>query len=502
MLNLLKKNPLWICLLLALILRLFSVIYSRGYMASDDHFETVQVAYEGARSGLLNPDGLMRWNAVESSEIGRSPLYVLLLYSLMKIQIGLGIQHLNSQMYLIRLIHALLSLSVVWFGYRYIYESTGQKKYSLWAGLILAAHFLMPYLSVRNLIEQVSADILVPAVFLAYMGAGKNNGRLLMLSGILGGLSWMIRFNTGLAIMPIPFVIWYLSKNVRPALYFCAGVLLMIIFSGSLDAIFLGSFGRSTLNILKSVFFPAGAPPLPQPIWIYTILIFGVLIPPFSLYFLLPFFRRAVIRKHLILFSAVTFFFAVHCLISHKEERFLIPIFPLIIMMGVIGLRDWLSRYEISNLHQKVFKVSAIAAILLNFLLLPLFTFNYGHKGLVEPLAYLSHQEDIKGVFLDQVERNKLIPYSYVGFNSPPPMKIYDWPSLERFAQFPDTFNNINYIIVFGDRTPKCHTDSLSRYMGSLKQVFHSSPSFVEELLHLLNPGHNLTNESWVFRRN
>jgi len=250
-----RKYPFLTCLIVALLLRLIAVLFSRGFMASDDYFETVKIAYQGVQSGLTNAQGLLQWNTVQSTNIGRSPLYVLFLYSIMGVQNLAGIANLDSMMYLIRSIHALLSLLTIWFGYRYIFESTRDKDYALLGGLILGAHFLAPYLAVRNLIEQVSADLFVPAIFLAYKGVRDQRAQYLILAGILSGVSWMIRFNMALAILPIPFATWYLTRNLRPALYYSAGLLIIILFSGSLDMIYLGHFGQSSLNILRSFFF-------------------------------------------------------------------------------------------------------------------------------------------------------------------------------------------------------------------------------------------------------
>jgi hypothetical protein len=186
---LIKKHPLLSCLLAALLIRLIAVVFSCGYMANDDHFETVNVAYSAVQTGLLNEEGLLKWNAVPSPKIGRSPFYVLSLYSQMYFLKLMGISNLDTMLYFIRLIHALLSLLMIWFAYRYIYETTESREYSLLGAMILAFHFLMPYLSVRNLIEQVSADILVPAIYFAYRGCSRNDNRLLFWAGILGGLS-------------------------------------------------------------------------------------------------------------------------------------------------------------------------------------------------------------------------------------------------------------------------------------------------------------------------
>ena len=496
-----QKHPLWTCLTVALLLRLIAVVYSKGYMASDDHYETVQVAYDGIQSGLLNEDGLLKWNAVRPGDIGRSPLYVLFLYTQMTVLKALGMENLDGMMYFIRAVHALLSLLTVWFGYKYVHRATGKSNYALLAGMILAGHFLMPYLSVRNLIEQVSADFLLPALFFAWKGTEENDSRLMIVSGLLAGLSWMIRFNAALAVIMIPWAAWYLARNIRPALYFASGLLAMFLFSGTLDMIYLGGFGRSTINILSSVIYPPGAPPIPLPFWTYAVLVLAVLIPPFSFYFIFSFFRRRIVAQHLILFSAAALFFIVHSFIRHKEERFLIPIFPLLIVMGTIGLESWLSGNRIAPVHRSLFKISGIAALVINIALLAVFTVHYGHKGSVEPYVYLSTQSDVRNILVDRTERTNLVPYAYAGFSSPVPIKIENWEMLGPSNRFYDKFDSINYFVIFTDTALSRHLDTLVDHFGPMKEVFHATPSALDRLLHLMNPAHNFTNESWVFKK-
>ncbi len=501
MISIIRKHPLLSCLFLALLLRLAAVAFSRGYMASDDYFETVKIAYQAVSSGLTDGQGLMRWDVVPSQEIGRSPLYVVSLYGLMKLQQTLGIVDLDRMMYLIRLVHAMLSLLTVWLGYKYIYEATHRVKWAVVGGLILGMHFLAPYLAVRNLIEQVSADLLIPALFLAYIGTRDRNSRYLILAGLLSGLSWMMRFNVALALWPIPLAIWFLTREFRPVLYFCLGLSIIIIFSGSLDLIYLGSFGRSSLNILRSVFYPAGPPPLPQPFWFFAVLALVAFIPPFSFFFLFSFFRKKIAGEHLILMSSTLMFFIGHSLITQKEERFLIPIFPQLIILGVIGLDAFFSAKKRSLRIMKLFKISAIMAIVVDFALLPIFTFNYGHKGLVEPFVFLSRQSDVRNILVDSTERMRHLPYEYSGFGRPRPIILYpgDSPGI---ADSPQALDSVNYVVIFTDDSLPEHILSLEPYLGKLEPIYQSSPSLIDRALHIMNPRHNFIDRAWVcFRR-
>ncbi|MEW5923266.1 MAG: hypothetical protein AB1746_04695 [Candidatus Zixiibacteriota bacterium] len=496
-----KKHPLLFCILIAIALRLCSVVYSRGYMANDDQFETVQVSYHAVQFGLMSDDGYITWNAMKGSEVGRSPLYNLFNYSTMTILTWLGIYDLDSMMYFIRLLHALLSLLIVYYGYKYVLLATRNERYALVTGLILSAHFLMPYLSVRNLVEMVSADFLVPCIYYSFRGTREDDNRMLAIAGMLGAISWLIRFNTGLAVIPIPFAIWFITRRLRPALYFCAGYLLIAVFGASLDAIYLGTFGRSTYNIFKSFLYVTSNPPLPQPIYLFAGVVLGILIPPFSLFLIYNILRKKVIRDNLILFTSIALFFIIHSLIRHKEERFMIPIFPLLTMLGMIGLYAWLANSNPASALRKIFKYSAGLAIVINIILLPLFTFNYGHKGMIEPYVYISRQDDVKAIIIDRIERRRVVTSSYAGFKRPNYIKIDKWEDLSTRRNDSPFYDSANYFIIFSDDNARAHADSLTKYFGPIEPVFYSKPSLMDALLHFLNPKYNHLNAAWVYKK-
>lgn len=495
-----SKNALFIVLIVALVLRLGAVIFSKGYMANDDHFETVRIASEGMQHGLLDENDHLIWRSDKPHQIGRSPLYVLSLYAVMKALTWTGIERPDPMMYFIRFIHALFSLVTVWLGFWYIRKTTGSIRWAAIGGLILAAFYLMPYISVRNLVEVVSSNFLIPCLYLAWLGVEKKDSRFLVLSGMLGGLAWMIRFNTGLAVVPIPLAIWYLTHRFRAAGYFCLGAAIILIFSGTLDYIYLGGFGRSTINIFKSFWYVVDSPPLPHPVWLYALVILGVFIPPFSLFFIGSIFNRSVIGKHLIIFSSAALFFVAHSLIAHKEERFMLPILPILIILGVIGLHHWLSGPVRYRFLRKAFKYSAIPAVVLNIIILPLFTFNYAHKGMVEPFVYLSKQDDITGIVIDRLERRRFLPVDYANLDEPVYTKLDRWDQLAKLPEEEPISDGANYFVIFSDDIHEVHVDSLETVFGPLERVFHSPPSLMDRILHFLNPRYNHLNESWVYK--
>jgi hypothetical protein len=480
-------------LAVAILLRVVAVIYSQGYMASDDHHETVKVAWQWHTSGhFLNADGKLTWANISGSDIMRSPLYNFFVYSLLKLGSLLGMNYLDQMMYVQRTVHALLSLILVIFVYKYLKEESNENT-ALIGSLMMSAFFIMPYLSVRNLIEMVSAEAMLPSLYYAHMGIKRENRDYLIISGLLGGLAWMVRPQTLMAVIPIIPILWFSVKSFRKSLYFILGLILVVIFSGFLDLLTVGKFLGTTIKYISANM--STRPWLPGPWYKYILLLLGIFIFPFSLLFFGSFFQKKLISKNKIIFWGFLLFLVGHSLYRSKEERFMIPIIPLAIILGCLGL------YYLYQKRCWYLQMPALRKGLwiyfgaVNLILLIPFTINYSHKGRVEPLIYLSRQKDVSSIIFDSTERNFLIPYEYLGKNSPPYAKINRYSQLDS-----PSLQNPNYIVLFADKNYQEHLDSLRNHFSRLEIKSHSAPSVVDYILHGVNPKFNHTNEAYVLK--
>ncbi|RKX21159.1 MAG: hypothetical protein DRP35_04870, partial [Candidatus Zixiibacteriota bacterium] len=222
------KYPLATIMISALLVRLLAVIYSKGYMASDDHFETIAIAYDWLRYGVFNSDGLLAWAKNPPSELNRFPLYNLFLLGQMKILRFFGVVSLDNMMYFIRAIHAILSLIPVYIYYRLTLDITKSVRFALIAGLVGALHFGVPFLSVRNLIEVVGGHFWIVAIYAIYKYQFTKINNWLVIAGLLTGLAWMVRFQIALAVIPVPFLLWFQYRELKPVIYYSMSVFFMI----------------------------------------------------------------------------------------------------------------------------------------------------------------------------------------------------------------------------------------------------------------------------------
>src|SRR5574344_1735823 len=112
-----NQNPLTLIFIVTLIIRLFSVIFAKGYGMHDDHFLIVETSRSWA-DGMDFQGWLPSTQGVSAIPQGHSFTYPLIMFCFFKILSCFGISDLNSQMYFIRFIHALFSLLTIFIVYK------------------------------------------------------------------------------------------------------------------------------------------------------------------------------------------------------------------------------------------------------------------------------------------------------------------------------------------------------------------------------------------------
>lgn len=496
MIESIKKHPLLSILIIAGTLRLFAVIFSQGFMAHDDHFETVRIAWAWHNEGIFLDDSTLRWEGKPDVGPGRNALYNLFLLGTMKISSVFGVEHLDQHMYFDRLIHALLSLLPIIFGYKYLREETDENT-ALVGGLILGAHFMMPFFAVRNLIEMVGADFLVPALYFAHRSMKNSSYRDALLAAILSAIAFMLRFPVAAALIAVPIAILISKRDWRRAGIYCVSLVAAI---GILDLLDIVTHGRylGSLYVLTHV---TGSATLVGPWYRYLLLILGIMIPPFSIMFLGSMFQREAIRKHLVMLLPALMFVLIHSMIPNKQERFMIPIMPVLIILGCAGM-SYFYRAKAYVKWRKLVIGLWIWFIVINTILLIPFTLNYAHRGLVDSMVYLSRQDDVDGVVFDCTARKKWLSYSYWDYRKPNAVKLTPKYDLDDAIQSADISLSSppSYIVVYIDGYPDDQLAAYGSQLGKYEVVYHAEPSLIDLILHLMNPKYNHKNEAWVLK--
>jgi hypothetical protein len=483
--SLYKHRPLLLVLLVAVLLRLCAVIFSQGYAMHDDHFLVVE-----APQSWLDGYDYDNWKPENNDGVptGHNLFYPGLQYSVLSLCSALGIDAPQSKMMVVRLLHALLSLLMVFAAYK-ITEKIASAKEAFVVGIIMAALWVMPFLSVRNLIEFVCIAPIIWASWLV-VKRGLDSIPVALMTGFLCGIGMGIRFQLVFFIGGWGLALLFSKKWRSAILYGLAAVTAFFLTQmGDLfwwDKPFTEIMAYVDYNIIHATTY------FDRPWYQYILTILGVLVPPVGLFLLFGFFKTW--KKHLILFLPAFCFLAFHSYFPNKQERFIIPILPYIIILGTVGFLQFKEGSKFWAKRKGLWKGLVAFALVINTLALGLLTFSYTKKSRVETMTFLYHQEDFRNYILDYSHKGDYVlppqfysgkwgVYYYLTSKYDHEFFLYTvYPQIEGTEHVP------NYVLFYeADRLEERKADFVSHF-GEMEYVTTIMPGNFDRLLHWLNP--------------
>jgi len=485
-----RVHPVRTLLLLAIFVRLLAVIFSPGYMASDDHFLVIRPAWNWLH-------GHMTW-LEDSQPIKRGILYPYLMYAMLWVFEHLGIHDTGTQMFLNRLLHAAWSLTLIPIVHFYL-RKFADSRIAFSGGLIAALYFLLPFMAVRNLVEAVSMPLVLGGLLLAESAAREDDDgthpRRTFFSGILLGAAFMMRIQTGVFAVGAVSVL-LIKRRWRDAAYVGGGGLVMLLIEGLLDYASFGFF-------LSSVFYSLYGQSqiihsyVTGPWYTYILTVLGVLIPPFSI--LAVVWMIGAAKRVPITFWSTFLFLLIHSIIPQKQERFILPAFGALIVLAMTGwsMVPWRDKKWVRGLW--------IWFWIVNMLLLPIGTFNYSQKARVEPLKRLGRMENAGGIVAVTIEHPIYLPYYYARLERDSFFYVMKQEDLENLpAVIERTHKLMNtpaptHVLILSHEGPEKYLPTLEAQLGPMKPLWHIGPSLADWFLHKMNPQFNHSKESWVY---
>jgi hypothetical protein len=493
-----NEKPLQTILIVAFILRLGSVIFSKGYGMHDDHFLVIESSKSWA-DGYDYNNWLPKEGEAEQHPSGHSFFYAGLHYFLFLFLKYIGITVAQSQMYVVRFIHALLSLLVVYCGYEITFKLSGEKQAKV-VGLLLAVFWFMPFLSVRNLVEVVCIVPMIAATWVVVKNQDDDKLLTYVWAGILLGIAFSIRFQTilftggfGLAILFTKGI----KQTIITALFFvavAAGV------QGITDFYIWGKPFVEFQEYVRYNIENANAYST-QPWYTYMLFISGVLIPPISLFLLFGYFKSW--KKHLLLFLPSFIFLVFHSYFPNKQERFIVPIIPFIIVLGYIGWDSFFQNSTYWAKHQLLWKRFSTFFLVLNITALLVVSFAYSKRNRVESMTYLSAKTDFKGLVIEDSNRES--------FLMPPLFYLQHWITVYGVTQLTpadifyqqyqamDSLSRPNYVVFMQEDNIDQRVATLKKHFPTLAYEITVYPSYIDRLLHWLNPV-NKNQTSYIYK--
>ncbi|HJS44097.1 MAG TPA: hypothetical protein VJ755_11540 [Gemmatimonadales bacterium] len=485
-------------LLLGGALRLLAAIFSQGFLASDDHHVVITAADRIASGAGLPPT------------YARSALFPAAIAGVMTVARWLGVGDPGIEMLFVRLVQGAYSLLVVYFVYRILRAiadppslRSGQAvSRSAIGGLLAAVFFAMPVTSAHQLEESVCQVPLLAAYWWWQRGEmGVRQGASViagLASGAALGVALILRFPLIGLLAAFVVIALLQPRRIETKLAFLAGLILVIVLQGYSNALInqewwysfkarLGPMLHPQRMALESEGYPSSPP------WHYVLTLLAALIPPASVLLLAAAVKGGISRQYLLPGAGVLAFLLSHSLIANKQERFLLPILPILFILIVAGLpwlTSWLRRW---------YRAMWWYFWSVNGALLLVLTFSFSKKDRVAPLVYVYRRHDASGVLVAQYNQTFTVPEYYLG--QPRPVLVVRRRDETGFTEqwMADTGSKINYVVLYSD-APDSDRAVLAEALGRpLTLLTIITPSLTDRIAHAINPRHNKARTAAIY---
>jgi hypothetical protein len=512
-----NTRPLLNIVLIALAVRLVAVVFAKGYGMHDDHFLVIEASQSWVDGFDYN--NWLPKNQENPIPTGHSFFYVGIHYLIFSFCKLIGFTNPDSKMYFIRLLHALLSLVVVVYGYK-ITEKISNKKNAIQVGLLLALLWFMPFFSVRNLVEVVAAPILMYAVWLLIIADSKKNPlRQYLIAGLIMGIAFSVRFQTILVCGGAGLVLLFQKKWKEAVIFGLGALFTMALVQGVVDMfIWHRPFAELTeyfrYNLASKDAYGT------RNSLMYVELVPGLLIPPVGIFLFLGFLMCW--RKYPILFVPTIIFFLFHTFFPNKQERFIFSVLPFIILLGVIGWNNFAEYSKFWLNRPKLLKACYTFFWVVNIFLLCIVSTAYSKKSRVEAMKYLSGDKNLTSIAVEEAggKRAVMMPSYYIGkwikvylvkpYNASDTVQqkidlsktgvFIPVKSLHYFNLVPEN-ENPDYILFHGSKDLEQRVLKAREVFPELQFETEIKPGYVDRIMLWLNPA-NRNQPIYIYRTN
>ena len=335
---------------LAAVVHVIAAIFSEGFFQFDEHFQILE--FLGHKLNGTSASDLP-WEFKEQIR----PWFQVFLYYLVLAPLNLiGLDSPFVQATVLRILTSLVSLWGV-YSLRFLFNEN-VNKFKIYSIALLFSWFI-PVIHARASSENLSAAFIFVGIGFLMKSLKKDHFLLGMLAGLFLGMGYLVKSQLAIAVAFLWFrLVIFNFKSWRTSVSIAVAILVTIGLGFLVDKWGYGEWTFSTwnyfnVNILENRVSGFGI----DPWWYYFKLTFMKGIPLISLpYILGSFFYWYKCWKSPITWLTAPFFF-IHCLIGHKELRFIFLVVLLAPYMSISVLyayekfsTRWIKLFVILNL--------------------------------------------------------------------------------------------------------------------------------------------------------
>lgn len=486
-----NNNPLLVVIIVGSLIRLIAAIFSKGYGMQDDHFLVIEPAQSWVDGLDLN-----NWlnKSGEFTPSGHSFFYVGLHYLFFSFLDFINITDAQFKMLLVRLIHGAYSMLTVIYGFK-IAKKIADVQVAKHVGLLLAVLWFLPWLSVHNMVEYFCVPPLIYAAWLFVKHDSNPSFKIVVWGAFIAGLAVGIRYQTIFFLLGFGLV--FLLKR-----QFLSAIIFGLVSFGSFFLTQITDFfiwGRPFAELGEYISYNMANSTsyYNQPFYTYLLTLAGMF-GPIGLFLLFGYFKNW--KKHAFVFIPSVLFFLFHSYFPNKQERFIAPMIPFVIILGYMGWMEFKnqSRFWTKNfkLHRGIWTFFWVV----NGLLLIVISTAYTKKSRVETMTFLADQKDMTNYVWDCSHKTDVL--------MPPRFYSERWDnhiSLISTVEIEMCLRNTNYvpanyIVIVEDENLEQRKAALMKYYPKIEHLKTVEAGYLDLILHKMNPNNNKFEKFHIYK--
>ncbi|MBM72253.1 MAG: hypothetical protein CL847_05675 [Crocinitomicaceae bacterium] len=479
----LKERPLLLILTLAATLRFVASFFSEGYLMHDDHFWVVETSASWADGYDYN-----NWLPWSQEELGKDPQphYSNLFYSSLHYIYFVGVDAVGmdnprEQMLILRLMHGLYSLIAVALAYL-IALNLGGRKPAILTGVLMASLAWIPIMSVHQIVEVV---VIVPLLAFSWVLTKYNwTTKTLIIAGACLGIATGLRYQVGVMGIGLiaAFVIEYSDRKVwvqKSAIIGTSALLSFSLTQVPTDMFLWGEpFAQLKAyieyNLNSSGDYPQGN------IFTYLFVILSLAAPPLSVYLFFGYLKSW--RKYAWLVFPSLAFILFHSLFPNKQERFILPALPYIVIVGSLV---W---HEVER-NKKLSGSIITLSILINLILLVPITLSSKNASQLNAMDFIRMEGDLDKFLYVQTDSKSFPPRFYSDNWNPYTYADENTDVLgQKRTHCLNPQDQPNYIVFVGDSHLGEFVNEFKSHYTTMEYVSQFGPGRLDRFLNYLNP--------------
>lgn len=448
---------------------LLTIIFNDGFMALDDYFVGITRYIPAQTSSIMTLVG---------TDDVKSPLQLLPFHALAQTGLSLGIESPYLQYRFMLTILSLISVGMLFFGlvqirnYERRQNNPESEVYFLFLLGLSAFYFVMPFSMTRPMFESLAAPWLFLSMVNCYLYDHQGRLKNLLWSVFLVSVAFCLRQQLGfcaLATLIVPLM----KRQYRD--FMLASVLgfVFLLLAGIPDYFIRGEYHYS-LKAVTLYNFEHGADYGPKPWHFYLVLMFITGLIPFLFAKYPAGYIKSELKKYRVAWLFLILFVALHNMFPQKWERFLVSIFP--ILMVATAPFFWQLWKERSRR-----KARWISLIIFNTILLIPASFTRPQNAILELALQLDKHPEITKVYRTEGQP-EWFPEVFVAKKT---YEVLDIPNGTLPAQWP-AIDCQSWVIINEDQKIK-----YGEQLNAFKVAQELPSNWIERLAYKLNPNNN-----------